>query len=536
MSKRTLILFCLLLSLAVSVQAAAPESRLVRIGLTQVGHPSRVNVQPSSGFIEVFDAQSNSGIFSGPCPAGITLSAGGAGVVVALGGKTIYSGTHPVLLSSVGRPPSHMVLMAGARRGQAFRGSLEVRGGRGGGLRFINVVPLEDYLMSVVPSEIDVDAPPAALQAQAIAARSYILRNRNRHGADYDLCDQPHCQAYTGMRKETPECSRAVRATAGQILIYNGEPINAMYHCNCGGVVRSVREVFGGGGQPYLARHPDRVGNGHAFCSWSRNFGRGAQVVRRAARGAQPNGRPERATVNTALRKGRRAEARDVVVEVRGRGRGHGVGMCQDGATGMARAGYNARQILGFYYPGTQLLVSGGATATRLAMSAPAPAAATGVNAPATDAAGANRANAKNTKDDKPATAPVVPAKPGVTTAATTTKTPAVPAPAAKADEPINPAVKARADREAAARLFASGRSSAAELDVLPPTLSRAIRGSAPQPPSHRRVKLLADLLGEQPAPAASAERDAGRTTTQVRHLFWGNAGLRTSPRAADIR
>ena len=96
--------------------------------------------------------------------------------------------------------------------------------------------------------------PLEALKAQAVAARTFAVRNLGRHGADgFDLCDAPHCQAYGGVQAEHPSSTAAVRATNQLVLRYFGELVQAFYHSSSGGSTENAGNVWGQD-LPYLTQ------------------------------------------------------------------------------------------------------------------------------------------------------------------------------------------------------------------------------------------------------------------------------------------
>jgi stage II sporulation protein D len=136
----------------------------------------------------------------------------------------------------------------------AYRGFIEVRSAEGGGLIVINVVGLQDYLKGVVPNELSPQMFPEieALKAQAVAARTYAVRNMGQFVAlGYDLCATPTCQVYRGFSSESPLSSQAVDETRGRVATYKGEPINALYTSTCGGHTEDGGNIFDEGA-PYL--------------------------------------------------------------------------------------------------------------------------------------------------------------------------------------------------------------------------------------------------------------------------------------------
>jgi len=138
--------------------------------------------------------------------------------------------------------------------GKSVRGELELRAGLEG-VAVINVLSLEEYLRGVVPGEMGPRTFPLleALKAQAVAARTYAVAHQGDHAQEgYDLCDSPSCQYYEGAGAEHPLTDRAIRETAGQIAVYEGRPIDAMYHSTCGGHTEDAAALFPQRAQPYL--------------------------------------------------------------------------------------------------------------------------------------------------------------------------------------------------------------------------------------------------------------------------------------------
>jgi stage II sporulation protein D len=131
----------------------------------------------------------------------------------------------------------------------------------------INFLPLETYLRGVVPRESPSSWRPAALQAQAVAARTYAVYYRNRsRSRGYDLCDTTACQVYGGSRSEVATTNAAVRATAGQIRLYRSAPIVAEFSSSNGGATAR-------GGVPYQVMKVDGwdayPGNRNPSVPWS---------------------------------------------------------------------------------------------------------------------------------------------------------------------------------------------------------------------------------------------------------------------------
>lgn len=143
--------------------------------------------------------------------------------------------------------------------GRAYRGALRALPS-GGRLDVVNVVDLEQYLYGVVPREMPArwgDDAPAALQAQAIAARTYAVAGA-KPGAAYDHTDDQRSQVYGGVAAEDPRTSAAVDATRGTVLTYGGKVITAFFFSTSGGRTERVENVFTTSPpRPYLVSVPD---------------------------------------------------------------------------------------------------------------------------------------------------------------------------------------------------------------------------------------------------------------------------------------
>ena len=135
--------------------------------------------------------------------------------------------------------------------GKAYRGRLEVFVNSRGTLTVVNVVPLEEYLLGVVPSELGLPQLEAQ-KAQAVAARTYAVANINGYGTKgFDMVPTVWSQVYKGVSIETAMGTRAVRETRGIVATYQGKPINALYTSTCGGRTENSENVFDFA-EPYL--------------------------------------------------------------------------------------------------------------------------------------------------------------------------------------------------------------------------------------------------------------------------------------------
>ena len=109
----------------------------------------------------------------------------------------------------------------------------------------LNHVDLSSYLLSVVPSEMPASWPLEALKAQSVVARSYIIRNINRHQDEgYDLCASVHCIVYSGAKNEHQSTTEAIIATRNEIITHNGNVIDAVFSSNSGGYTEASENVW----------------------------------------------------------------------------------------------------------------------------------------------------------------------------------------------------------------------------------------------------------------------------------------------------
>ncbi len=301
--------------------------------------------------------------------------------------------------------------------GKTWRGQAKVFVGPRGKLTLALRLPLESYLLGVVPGEIGAlgDGLLEAGRAQAVAARSYTLYYRGRRGTEgFDLYGTVEDQVFGPVESERPLAARCVESTRGLVALYAGAPIRANYYSTCGGITAEVSEAFPAVGFPYLVSERDR-GTGSDYCAqspvyrWREEWEASdflATVARYApAEGvAVPASGPGqlldaqvaartrsgrvwrlviRTTTGTIIVPGysvrrvlRRPNhggaillsdlfkidvrrdpntARALAVVASGAGSGHGVGLCQTGALGMARGGIKGEQILDHYYHGIEL-------------------------------------------------------------------------------------------------------------------------------------------------------------------------------------
>lgn len=263
----------------------------------------------------------------------------------------------------------------------------------GKGLTAVNYVDIEQYLFSVLGAEMHSSWPLEALKAQAVAARSYALHERqgSRNGV-FDLGDTQGWQVYKGVESEAVSTQQAVLATTGQVLTHNGQIINAVFHSSAGGCTENVEDVWVQA-LPYLRTVTNDFDKGAPVYEWSKTvsmgelsrFGVGnvqriepielSPVCKRVKKARIVGDRGQtvvdgdrlreeldlKSTLfaiqpqfpQTASKSGGKVQPAGFVIN--GKGFGHGLGMSQWGAYNMARQGYNYQQILGQYYVKTTL-------------------------------------------------------------------------------------------------------------------------------------------------------------------------------------
>jgi stage II sporulation protein D len=290
-------------------------------------------------------------------------------------------------LEIAGRRAAGLRLTGGSIRlgGREYGGAIDlVR--NGDGVAVVNEVPLEEYVAGVVRAEAGERWPQEALRAQAVAVRTYAAHHRILNaGKPYHLVASTAHQQFAGRVPPGSPIWAAVTETAGQILLWEGEPFPAFYHTDSGGFTEDPRTVFAARNMPALrpVRCAFSAGSPHYYWTLDLKLADLAESLRRqdlavgAVTGIEVTERAlslratwvmvhgTRGTVRLRGNDFRRVVGYDTLkstlfavavhgdsAQFAGRGYGHGVGLCQWGAKAMAEAGYSARQILEFYYPG----------------------------------------------------------------------------------------------------------------------------------------------------------------------------------------
>lgn len=357
-----LLFFIVLLPLAIAAGAPRPET--VRVAIARGVEEVRID----GGGVLVSDDRGNAVAVDPPC----TVRRSGSTLV--MGGVSSRRFTlAPMAIVKV--------------NGKGYRGIVELHPADRG-IIVVNELPLEEYLVGLINCEISSLWPIEAVKAQAVIARSYaIYQKDNRKGALYHLESSVLDQVYNGADIEDSRAARAVRETAGEVLVHSGSIIQAFYHSNCGGHTEAAVNVWGAD-IPYLQGVECRYCVNTPPARWELTLGlkkiesllknAGYQFgAIREIRGGRVNdsGRLQNLILVTT-----RGEAKISAVNFRkvvgyavlkstsftvrqrgddiifsGAGNGHGVGLCQWGAKQRAADGFSYREILNYYYPGVRL-------------------------------------------------------------------------------------------------------------------------------------------------------------------------------------
>jgi stage II sporulation protein D len=311
--------------------------------------------------------------------------------------------------SRVALPCTLGTLQSGATfafNGCRYRGSMVFSGNDG---TMINCVDVEDYLRSVVPSEMGKRSwqELEALKAQAVASRTYAYKRMQVcRQQPFDVVSTIADQVYGGALAETAEADSAIRSTRGLVVLWKDSLAAIYYHSTCGGQTAAIEDAWDKPSCPYLQSVSDRDPDGVPYCSFSPLFtweerwsaGELSAIIRQNSGKKDethfsgdllgmsvvdrfPSGRIKTfrlAGSEDTMEVGgdrlrfilRRKSAGGALLRssnfsimengpdyfsIRGCGYGHGVGMCQMGAIGRARRGERFDKILRIYFPGTEI-------------------------------------------------------------------------------------------------------------------------------------------------------------------------------------
>ena len=263
-----------------------------------------------------------------------------------------------------------------------YRGKIELHN-VSGKIYVINILDLEEYLYSVVPSEMPASWNIESLKSQAVASRTYayyfLLKNKGKN--IYDLDSTTNFQVYKGISAETESSIEAVNKTYGIIMTYNNEPIIAYYHSTSGGKTSDDSDVWPASNLPYLKSVECSYGKDSPHNEWkitlsmneitsalNKKYNNIGQITKISFK--KHNDRIVEVTVQhtngTVTLTGNEfrllidpqklkstyvtlTKEKDQFL-ISGKGWGHGIGMCQWGAKGRGEHGFNYEDILKHYY------------------------------------------------------------------------------------------------------------------------------------------------------------------------------------------
>ena len=299
---------------------------------------------------------------------------------------------------------------------QEFAGTLEIRDNADDTQTAINTIDLEDYLCSVISSEMNANSPIELLKAHAVISRSWAIRameHPNHEG--YDVCADDHCQRYEGLHRMNDRAVQAVRETRGQVLTYDGGVCDCRYYKCCGGKTEVWRTCWEDIDVPYIqsvrcdyCKSPspkvlrlvlnDYDQETKDFRDWKVSYtDEELREILRLKSGIDfgeiqelvPLHRGASGRIDSLKIVGsRHTEVIGKELKIRywlsksclysswfevekeplsivprhfvlsGHGWGHGAGLCQIGAAVMASEGHRYEEILSYYYPNTQLMIA----------------------------------------------------------------------------------------------------------------------------------------------------------------------------------
>ena len=379
MHKRFTFLLTFLFCLVFAAPASAAWQPTVAVGILTAQTTASIAVRSGTAVLKT-DAKAKPMKTLRP---GMSVTITTAGSQLAADGKPARTATL-LVTSADEREPLTLAV-----NGKAYRGAIRTDL-HGYAMTVVNIARTEDYLQGVVPQEMPSAWPRAAVEAQAVAARTFALANRGRHSAEgFDLCATTHCQSYGGVSAEEAGSNAAITATYGEVLTYQGKLIDAVFHTDSGGLTDSSKAVWGTD-IPYLQPAKERETKTQP---WTRKWTMSEFAAKLAKKksigtlkkiqltpltiGKSASDRSASGRVTAATFVGTKGSVRltgndlrsllglpstlfdlridGTTVTATGYGAGHGLGLSQWGAKAFADAGQDAKAILAHYYVGTTL-------------------------------------------------------------------------------------------------------------------------------------------------------------------------------------
>lgn len=362
------------------------DAEIIRVSLYSLNRPDSLHISGSYGTVLLYSSGRADTLSHGPHSGSLILKKN----------QLVFS--NPTLNRAIDSlavfaDSSSTRLISDSYGYRHYSGSLHFKTSRlNSGITAINAVDLETYVASVVGSEMDFENPEA-LKAQSVVSRTYALWAVQKSPyRDFDLLDHESSQVYFGNIQDKPRYADAAEATKGEILTWSNQLILAVFSSTCGGRTADNKDVWGGTDHPYLAIKDDT-----SACSVSPHFswtysikvnefnelieqyygfnvsskeivkdlsGRVQKVMLTDTRADTLifTGNEFRLFMNRhagpmAIRSTKYSwTVNSGTIVFEGNGLGHGVGLCQWGALGFARSGWNHKDILNFYFSGTKIV------------------------------------------------------------------------------------------------------------------------------------------------------------------------------------
>jgi stage II sporulation protein D len=282
--------------------------------------------------------------------------------------------------------PSNNVIFANS---QYYQGYLYIKQSQNK-MTIINVLPIEEYLKGVVPKEVSSSWPIEALKAQAVISRTYTIANLNKHKEQgFNLCSTTHCQVYGGLSCQAHLSNQAVKETNKEVLTYENKVIQAVFHASCGGHTDTPEYVWSWKNiPPWLKGTKCRYCRNAPYTKWEQTLdehfiheklsqnnkiGKIKKIKIKGKTSAKAAKKLEiihskgkiklnaykfRTLVDACKIKSHTFDSIKVKndkIYFKGKGWGHKVGLCQEGAKGMAEKGKTYKKILLHFYPKTKI-------------------------------------------------------------------------------------------------------------------------------------------------------------------------------------
>jgi stage II sporulation protein D len=373
---RTAVIFFLLILVACFTclhACFARDGDTIRVAILQEAVMARVSI---NGFYTIEDAASRAVLFTGK-----DLS----GAVTAYSNRVSINNRQYAqnkLLLTIEDPDALQV------NGRRYHGSLAIVRSKGA-MTLVNYLDLEEYIKGIAVREVSHYWPADALAAQAIVFRTYALYAMKQNASrDFDVTSDVYSQVYGGTGAQRYRITDAINDTAGDVLTYQGAVMPAFYHSTCGGNTERAAALWNldlaplqGVECPFCRSSPhyswkSTIPVAKAAGLFNKAGVKISQLTGIERLGTDRSGRVTELTLHMSDGTQIKVAAKDfrnilgpdtikstnftvsmhgTAIDIEGIGWGHGVGLCQWGAYFMAKAGYSFREILSFYYPGTQI-------------------------------------------------------------------------------------------------------------------------------------------------------------------------------------